>query len=68
MDSGGTARDVDGITARHAYLRIFQVDVGIAVRHLDTVAACTGNIVSTIIVNLASAGQRGEVDGKVTRL
>ena len=63
MDSGAAALYVDGITARHAYLCIFQVDFRIAVRHLDTVAACTGNIVSTIIGNLMSAGQRGEVDG-----
>ena len=62
MDSGVAARDVDGIAARHTYLRIFQVNIGLAIRNLYAVLTCTGNIVSTIIGNLASTGQRGEID------
>ena len=62
MDSGVAARNVDGIAARHTYLRIFQVNIGIAVRHPYAVLTCTGGIVGAAVVYLVWCRQRGEID------
>ena len=62
MDGGaGIALYIDGIAARYAYLRIFQVDVRIAARHPYGMAGRATEVVGAVVVDFIVA--IGEVDG-----